>query len=257
MSKAFLSFAVLIVIFIVAGFIAKMVDHCYDRTTARDDSSDVSEHTRNLIRARLALVKFKLKGKSLQSDEEKKLATLRIWTSGRKPTVRRMGLANCIPSVGVQFNMRSVSLGQDTIQKAWRSSEHPGKVSDVILNVEELRERTKNASTVRQSTNIPRADLVKQPKEFNDAIIEIHSEQKEPDFSPKIRDILQKSMDKNITPESAWERPVSDDKACDVNGTKPEQRNNVSERTHSEQTNIEPLSLSPRKEVTCVQVEDI
>lgn len=87
--KALISLGVLVGAAIISGIIAKIVDICYDRASIRDDASDVSEHTRNLIRARLTVMKFRKKGNNdvktpLETETEKKdnaVKVFRIWSA--------------------------------------------------------------------------------------------------------------------------------------------------------------------------------
>ncbi|KAK6184484.1 hypothetical protein SNE40_006952 [Patella caerulea] len=82
-SKAFLTVVVLCGALIVSLIVAKIVDYCYDHSTLRDDASDISEHTRKIIRARLAVMKFSRKKKQM-SDNQKAKHVIRIWSAKSK-----------------------------------------------------------------------------------------------------------------------------------------------------------------------------
>ncbi|XP_046360497.2 flocculation protein FLO11-like [Haliotis rufescens] len=93
LSKAFISAAGLVAVGVIAFVVSKLVDYCYDRATLNDDASDISEHTRKLIRARIALSHFKKpkskkkKKKKLMTPKEKKKNTKRffkLWSSNAK-----------------------------------------------------------------------------------------------------------------------------------------------------------------------------
>ncbi|XP_046585413.1 uncharacterized protein LOC124292374 [Haliotis rubra] len=92
-SKAFVSAAVLVAVGVIAYVVAKLVDYCYDRATLNDDASDISEHTRKLIRARIALSHFKKpkakkkkKKKPMTLKQQKKNTTkfLKLWSTNAK-----------------------------------------------------------------------------------------------------------------------------------------------------------------------------
>lgn len=59
--KAVITCSVLAVAFILSIIIARLVDICYDRRTLADDASDISESTRQIIRARLSVIQFRKK----------------------------------------------------------------------------------------------------------------------------------------------------------------------------------------------------
>ncbi|XP_067652248.1 nucleolar protein dao-5-like [Haliotis asinina] len=92
-SKAFVSAAVLVGVGLIAYVVAKLVDYCYDRATINDDASDISEHTRKLIKARIALSHFKKpkskkkkKKKPMTLKEQRKNTTkfLKLWSANAK-----------------------------------------------------------------------------------------------------------------------------------------------------------------------------
>ncbi|XP_064641629.1 muscle M-line assembly protein unc-89-like [Lineus longissimus] len=57
--KAVISLAVLAVAVLIGFGIAKLADWCYEREAVRDDASDISENTKELLKAQLALMGFR------------------------------------------------------------------------------------------------------------------------------------------------------------------------------------------------------
>ncbi len=58
MTKSVISLTGLGICIVLAGLTAKLVDKCHDRISLRDDASDMSEHTRELLKARYATALF-------------------------------------------------------------------------------------------------------------------------------------------------------------------------------------------------------
>ena len=126
LSKAFISAGVLASALIISLIIAKIVDHCYDRASIRDDASDISEHTRNLIRARLAVRNFRtLPKKESDDDKDKNLKhkkILRMWSAKARA---KSGSYPRLPQLS----------GIDEISES--------KSQDVVINIEGVEESDK------------------------------------------------------------------------------------------------------------------
>ncbi len=58
MTKSVISLTGLGICIVLAGLTAKLVDKCHDRISLRDDASDMSEHTRELLKAKYATALF-------------------------------------------------------------------------------------------------------------------------------------------------------------------------------------------------------
>ncbi|KAK7498941.1 hypothetical protein BaRGS_00009750, partial [Batillaria attramentaria] len=94
--KAIITVGVLAGALIIAVIIAKIVDYCYDHHIAiNDNASDISEHTRNLIRARLVVSKLgNLRRNKQQTEpktdkpEENSRKIIRIWSARAKESRR-------------------------------------------------------------------------------------------------------------------------------------------------------------------------
>ncbi|PVD20741.1 hypothetical protein C0Q70_18902 [Pomacea canaliculata] len=84
--KVLITVGVMVGAVAIAFIIAKIVDYCYDHTIAtRDDASDISEHTRNLIRARLVVAQLQKKvQKNEDNDLERHRKVLRVWSEKGK-----------------------------------------------------------------------------------------------------------------------------------------------------------------------------
>ncbi|KAL8559416.1 hypothetical protein ACOMHN_045213 [Nucella lapillus] len=82
--KALITVGVLGGCILVAIVVAKIVDYCYDHHVAiSDDASDISEHTRDLIRSRLAVTAFRSKRKA-PGDGAPVPDIIRIWSAKAK-----------------------------------------------------------------------------------------------------------------------------------------------------------------------------
>jgi uncharacterized membrane protein len=57
--KAVISLSVLALAILLGFGIAKLADWCYEREAIRDDASDISENTKELLKAQLALMGFR------------------------------------------------------------------------------------------------------------------------------------------------------------------------------------------------------
>ena len=69
--KSLITIGVLLAAMILAVIIAKAADACYDRRSIRDDASDISEHTKDLLKLRVAVGKFRpLKKDTLDTPEK-------------------------------------------------------------------------------------------------------------------------------------------------------------------------------------------
>ncbi|XP_076449277.1 uncharacterized protein LOC143285748 isoform X2 [Babylonia areolata] len=96
--KALITLAVLGGCILIALVVAKLVDYCYDHHVAiNDDASDISEHTRNLIRSRLTVAAFRGKRKAQvdatatnggQEISAKQRKIIRIWSAKAKESRR-------------------------------------------------------------------------------------------------------------------------------------------------------------------------
>ena len=70
-----------IVVFVLLGLsISKLVDYCYDRHAISDDASDISDYTKELLKAQLMLAFTKSsKDKKKLSTEEITSKYVKIW----------------------------------------------------------------------------------------------------------------------------------------------------------------------------------
>ncbi|ESO87918.1 hypothetical protein LOTGIDRAFT_234898 [Lottia gigantea] len=86
LSKAFITLGILFGALVISLIVAKIVDFCYDRSTLSDDASDISEHTRKLIRARLAVMAFPKRGEPVNpaSKAQRVSRVIRIWSAKSK-----------------------------------------------------------------------------------------------------------------------------------------------------------------------------
>ena len=73
-TKLIVTLGVLIAAFVLSLVIAKLVDICYDKRAIREDASDISDNTRNLIRARLSVIQFKKREKRKPEGHSEKKA---------------------------------------------------------------------------------------------------------------------------------------------------------------------------------------
>ena len=68
-----------IVVFVLLGLsISKLVDYCYDRHAISDDASDISDYTKELLKAQLMLA-FTKKDKKKLTSEEVTSKYIKIW----------------------------------------------------------------------------------------------------------------------------------------------------------------------------------
>ncbi|XP_033754879.1 uncharacterized protein LOC117337858 [Pecten maximus] len=78
--KLIATICIVIAAIIISVVVAKIADMCYDRHVLRDDASDISDHTKGLIRARLAIIQMKKKEKPKKGT----MGMLRIWSAKTK-----------------------------------------------------------------------------------------------------------------------------------------------------------------------------
>lgn len=97
--KAVITLGVLGGALVIGLIIAKLADYCYERSSVRDDASDISEHTKELLRTQLELMRM---GKSKDRDkfdkikgepEEQTTKAMAVWSS----KVKAKGKLNPIP----------------------------------------------------------------------------------------------------------------------------------------------------------------
>ncbi|KAK3603932.1 hypothetical protein CHS0354_042944 [Potamilus streckersoni] len=80
-TKALITFGIAIGAFLISLIVSKLVDYCYDKQTIQDDSSDISEHTRNLIRARMSVLQLK---KNVQTKKNNSRSIFQKWLHGAR-----------------------------------------------------------------------------------------------------------------------------------------------------------------------------
>ena len=88
--KAVVTVAGLVVFVLLGISISKLVDYCYDRRAISDDASDISDYTKELLKAQLMLA-FTSKKKKKLNAEEVTLKYAKIWRAKvARNKVRRM-----------------------------------------------------------------------------------------------------------------------------------------------------------------------
>ncbi|KAL3860563.1 hypothetical protein ACJMK2_010676 [Sinanodonta woodiana] len=80
-TKALITLSIAIGAFLIALVVSKLVDYCYDKQTIQDDSSDISEHTRNLIRVRMSVLQLK---KKVQTRKNNRRSIFQKWLHGAR-----------------------------------------------------------------------------------------------------------------------------------------------------------------------------
>ncbi|OWF50147.1 uncharacterized protein LOC110450842 [Mizuhopecten yessoensis] len=89
-TKLIATVCIIIAAIIISVVVAKIADMCYDRHVLRDDASDVSDHTKGLIRARLAIIQMKKKDKSKKTSRN----LFRIWSAKTRRANQQQGTNN-------------------------------------------------------------------------------------------------------------------------------------------------------------------
>ena len=70
--KAVVTLAGLLIFFVAAFALAKLIDYCHDRRAIRDDASDISDYTKQLLKSQMMMMAFRRgrsKGKKLKPKE--------------------------------------------------------------------------------------------------------------------------------------------------------------------------------------------
>ncbi|XP_060063130.1 uncharacterized protein LOC132543631 [Ylistrum balloti] len=78
--KLIATVCIVIAAIIISVVVAKIADMCYDRHVLRDDASDISDHTKGLIRARLAIIQMKKKDRPKKNS----ISMLQVWSAKAK-----------------------------------------------------------------------------------------------------------------------------------------------------------------------------
>lgn len=70
--KAVITVAALLAFFIISYSVAKLLEFCYDRRAIRDDASDISDYTKEILKAQMMMLYFnrgRQKGKKLKPED--------------------------------------------------------------------------------------------------------------------------------------------------------------------------------------------
>ncbi|XP_069111994.1 uncharacterized protein [Argopecten irradians] len=118
--KLIATICIVLAAIIISVVVAKIADMCYDRHVLRDDASDISDHTKGLIRARLAIIQMKKKDKPKKGT----MGMIRIWSAKAKGTSQTPAAnTNANKERSVVINVGEAPTPNKTLDKASPRSE--------------------------------------------------------------------------------------------------------------------------------------
>ena len=119
---------------IIGLIVSKIADYCYDRQSLKDDASDMSDHTRQLLKARITVLKFRSalvpKKKKKENPRQRAYRYARFWLQKTRARKRARDIEKGIIPVDGKKDSKGVTLVSvktvDEIVK--NNNENKGKV---------------------------------------------------------------------------------------------------------------------------------